>query len=462
MDKYLDTFVARSRLPVPPAEAFAWHARPGAFERLGPPWESMRVLERSGNGIEDGARLVMELRKGPVRKKWVAVHSGYEPGRRFVDTQESGPFAAWRHTHTIEPDPDGDPNACILDDTVQYALPGGGLATRLGAPVARRQLARLFAFRHARTAADLERHAAFAAHPRLRVGVTGASGLVGAQLGAFLSTGGHEVIALKRGGTPERPAWDAAALAALELDAVVHLAGEPIAQRWTPAARERILASRRDGTRALAEALAALPRPPRTLVSVSAVGAYGSRGDEELDETAVPGSGFLAEVCAAWEEAAEPARAAGMRVVTPRLGVVLSPQGGALAKLLPPFLAGAGGPVGNGRQWVPWIGLDDTIGALHHLLLRDGTDGREPLAGVVNVVAPEPARSRDLARTLGRVLHRPALLPAPAPAIAAAFGEMGRSTLLGSQRVLPARLAADGFAFVAPGLETALRRELGR
>ena len=459
----------RSRLEVPAAAAFAWHTRPGAFERLSPAWDRVRVVERSGTGVEDGARLVLEIRKGPARQRWVAVHSGYEPGRRFVDTQESGPFAAWQHTHTVEPDGD---DACTLEDSIAYSLPGGLLGATLGGPIARRTLQRMFAFRHVRTRDDLARHAKYADRPRLRIGVTGASGLVGSALVPFLTTGGHEVVPIGRSGTADAPGWTVAGVAALDgLDAVVHLAGEPIAQRWSPAVKDRIQTSRSDGTRALVAALAALPQPPRTLISASAIGCYGDRGDEELDEESAAGAGFLAEVCAGWEAAAAGlagatgvgagaatagAATAGPRVVTARLGVVLSPRGGALAKLLPPFAAGTGGPVGSGRQWVSWIGLDDAVGALHHLLQHD------ELSGPVNIVGPGPVRNRELARTLGRVVRRPALLPLPAPAVAAVFGEMGRATLLASQRVLPRRLGESGFSFLAPDLEAALRRELGR
>ena len=451
MDAKLRTLVIRSRLEVPAAAAFAWHTRPGAFERLSPPWDRVRVVERSGSGVEDGARVVIELSKGPLRKRWVAVHSGYEPGRSFVDTQESGPFASWQHTHTV--DPAGDA-ACTLEDSIAYSLPGGPLGAALGGPLARRTLERMFAFRHVRTRDDLARHAAYAGRPRLRIGVTGTGGLIGSALVPFLTTGGHEVVPIRRTGGQADPGWAVAGVPALDgLDAVVHLAGEPIAQRWSPAAKERIRLSRGPGTRRLVTELAALPRPPRTLVSASAIGFYGDRADEELDEQSAAGSGFLADVCAEWEQAGA---AAGLRVVNARLGVVLAPAGGALAKLLPPFLAGVGGPVGNGRQWVSWIALDDAVGALHHLLQHD------ELSGPVNVVAPGAVRNRDLAQSLGRVLRRPALLPLPAPAVAAAFGELGRATLLASQRVVPRRLLDSGFPFLAPDLETALRRELGR
>lgn len=451
MDKNRQHFTLTSSLAVQAQAAFDWHTRPGAFERLTPPWEDVRVLERTGTGVENGSRVVLELRKGPLRRRWVAVHSSYEPGRRFVDTQESGPFGAWQHTHTVEPAADG---GCTLEDAVEWALPGGTLPTAAGAPLVRRQLERMFTFRHLRTRDDLTRHAAYADRPRLRIGVTGSTGLVGSALVPFLTTGGHEVVAIRRTGDPAAPGWSTDGLDGL--DAVIHLAGEPIAQRWSATAKERILASRRDGTRALAELLAGLPTPPRTLISASAIGVYGDRGDEQLTESSSGGTGFLADVCAAWEAATAPAAAAGIRVVNARLGVVLSPRGGALAKLLPPARAGVAGPVGNGRQWVSWIALDDTVGALHHLLQH------EELSGPVNLVAPAAVPNRELARTLGRVLGRPALLPAPAPAIGALFGEMGRATLLASQHVVPSQLAASGFTFLAADLETALRRELGR
>ena len=455
----MTTFVRRSRLPVSREALYQWHARPGAFERLTPPWTPVEVVERTG-GIEDGARLVMRLHAGPVPIRWTAVHRGHQPGRQFQDEQVEGPFRRWLHTHRFLDDEQG---GAVLEDQVEFELPGGPLG-RLGEPFALRALRRMFRFRHARTAADLRRHAAPAGRPPLRVAVSGASGLIGSQLTAFLRAGGHTVRRLVRraAGAGDEIAWDPergtiAAAALAEVDAVVHLAGENVAAgRWSPARKRAIRDSRVRGTRLVAEALASLPRPPRTLVAASAIGIYGDRGDEPCDESAAPGTGFLADVCRDWEAATAPAETAGVRVVHARIGVVLGAAGGALARLVPVFSLGAGGVVGDGGQWVPWIGLEDVVGALHALLVRDD------LAGPVNLVAPAPVTSEELARTLGRVLRRPAVLPIPAAAIRLAFGEMGEALLLGSTRVVPRRLTEAGFPFLYPALEGALRHELGR
>jgi len=258
------------------------------------------------------------------------------------------------------------------------------------------------------------------------------------------------------------PRWDPAAgtidRERLEgLDAVVHLAGASIAKRFSPAHFGEVLASRRDGTRLLATTLAGLARPPRVLVSSSAVGLYGDRGDETLDESSEPGAGELAEVARVWEAETVPAARAGIRVVLLRTGIVLSRQGGALAPLLLPARLGLGGPLGSGRQWWSWIAIDDVIGAIRHAI-DSGT-----LAGPVNAVAPEPARQAEFARALGRVLGRPSWVPAPAFALRLILGRgMADALILASARVLPARLAASGYPFRFPRLEGALRHVLGR
>jgi hypothetical protein len=241
------------------------------------------------------------------------------------------------------------------------------------------------------------------------------------------------------------------------VDAVVHLAGENIAAgRWTAARKEEIRRSRVEGTRRLSESLARLSRRPKVLVSASAIGFYGNRGDEILKEDSAPGSDFLAQVCRDWEAATDPASRAGIRVVHLRSGVILSPAGGALKKMLLPFKMGAGGRIGSGAQFMSWIAIDDTIGAIHHAIVT------EPLQGPMNGVAPTPVRNAEFTRTLGRVLSRPAIAPMPAFAARLAFGEMANALLLASQRVMPTRLQASGYKFRYPELEGALRHLLGR
>lgn len=295
------------------------------------------------------------------------------------------------------------------------------------------------------------------------IAVSGSSGLVGSTLLPFLTTGGHRVTRLvRRPASGDEVAWDIAQgvkdLSRLEgVDAVVHLAGENIAAaRWTAARKEEIRRSRVEGTRRLCESLARLSRRPKALVSASAIGFYGNRGDEILREDSAPGSDFLAQVCREWEAATEPASRAGIRAVQLRFGMILSPAGGALKKMLLPFKLGAGGRIGSGRQFMSWIGIDDAVGAIHHAIVT------ESLQGPVNAVSPTPVTNTEYTRTLARVLSRPAIAPMPAFAARLAFGEMADALLLASQRVLPTRLQTTGYRFRYPELEGALRHLLGR
>jgi uncharacterized protein (TIGR01777 family) len=285
--------------------------------------------------------------------------------------------------------------------------------------------------------------------------------MIGSALAAQLSREGIHVRRIVRGipkgddirWSPDDESIDTAQLEGL--DAIVNLAGAPIAQRWSSRVKRDILESRVNGTRTLARAVAQLARKPRVVLSGSAIGYYGDRGDELLNENSGAGADFLATVVQEWEAETKPLADAGVRVALIRTGIVLSKSGGALAKLLTPFRLGAGGPVGTGKQWMSWISLHDHVRAMQHVMKT------ERLHGALNFVAPNPVRNADFSHTLGKVLHRPSVLPLPAFALELMFGEMAGATLLASQRVMPAALINAGFAFDDETLEEALWRELG-
>jgi len=278
----------------------------------------------------------------------------------------------------------------------------------------------------------------------MRVAISGASGFIGRALSKRLLSAGHNVSALGRTG------WSAESLAC---DALIHLAGEPVAQRWSSKVKERIRSSRVDATQRLVDALAAVPQRPSVLVCASAVGFYGDRGAEELTETSSGASGFLGEVCAEWEAAARKAEALGMRVVLLRTGIVLGKDGGALGKMLPPFRAGVGGRIASGEQWMPWIHMDD------HTRLTQFVVENAAVSGPVNACAPQPVTNAEFTRALAKVLRRPAIFPVPAFALRLLFGEMAE-LLVGGQRVLPKAALSAGFVFEYPEITPALKNLL--
>lgn len=436
-------YVHSSLLPTTVEEAFAWHERPGALTRLSPPWQPVGVRQEA-TSLRDGVA-VLGL---PGGRRWVATHlpEEYDAPHRFADRLTSRPFVVplpWLHRHELT---DEDGRARLTD--------------RVSTPVPDRVLRPMFDYRHRQLADDLAAHAwARSVDPRpLTVAVTGSSGTVGTALSAFLSTGGHRVVRLVR--HPPRSAherrWDTDAPAAdllAGVDAVVHLAGASIAGRFDERHRTAIRDSRVGPTRRLADAARRAGVP--VFVTASAIGIYGAdRGDELLTEDSDRGEGFLAGVVADWEADAAGAAA---RVVAVRTGIVQTPRGGALALQRPLYAAGLGGPLAGGRQWTSWIGIDDLL----DIYLRALVDQR--LTGPVNAVAPEPVQQQAYARTLGHVLHRPAVLPTPAlgPRVLLG-GEGAHEVALASQRVRPARLEALGHRFRQPGLEGALRHVLGR
>ncbi|MGW5746361.1 TIGR01777 family oxidoreductase [Amycolatopsis sp. NPDC003861] len=422
-------------------EVFAWHARPGAITRLTPPWQPVRVGAEAPSLRDGTARLLL-----PGRVPWVAAHEadGYRPPHQFVD-RLACPVLRWRHTHRFDAD---GPGRTEVTDHVDTPVPEAFLRS-------------MFAYRHRQLAADLAAHRRYR-HDPLTVAVTGASGLVGTALTALLTTGGHRVVRLvrrpaespgERTWQPEAPAADLLA----GVDAVVHLAGASVAGRFDESHRRAVRESRIEPTRALAELAARTAGGPAVFVSASAVGYYGpDRGDAVLTEESERGQGFLADVVAGWEAATEPASAAGLRVVRVRTGLVLSPRGGLLRLQYPLFAAGLGGPLGTGRQWMPWIGIDD----LTDVYLRALTDS--VLSGPVNAVSPHPVRNAEYTHTLGTVLRRPTLLKVPPIGPRLLLGEDGaRELAFADQRVTPHRLTEAGHEFRHPRLADALGHLLG-
>ncbi len=454
-------FVHRTRLNHAVADVFAWHMRPGALERLIPPWESVTIESREGTPAT-GGRVSFRVRRGPTEIRIEVLHTDFELYHLFRDEQVRGPFTRWVHTHRFEPESEG---GCTVEDHVDWELPVGAAGRLLGGSSVEVELERVFTFRHHRLQNDLDRISRYGDGTPLRIAVTGSSGLIGRALCDVLTTGGHHVVRLIRSRkeqTSQDALWDpiegtVEKEGLEELDAVVHLAGEPLlGLRWTEEKKKRIWASRVEGTAHLSRALASLRRPPRVLVSASAVGFYGNRGNNPLSESARQGRGFLAELCGAWEEAARPAARMGIRVVNLRTGLTLTPAGGALGTMLLPFKIGVGGRLGSGRQYVSWIDHDDLLSLIIHVIHTPS------IRGAVNATAPYPVPNASFTGTLGRVLERPTLIPVPGLAVHALFGEMGKEMLLQGQRVQPAVAETTGFEFMYPGLEESLRHQLGR
>ncbi len=450
-----ERYAATTALPVSVQASFAYHARPGALQRLIPPWESA-TIESSSGSITVGSEVTLRASVLGIPVRWLARHTHYDPPHLFADTQVSGPFAAWDHRHEFK---SLDDQRSALTDRIEYRLPGGRVGQFLGGWKALATIESMFAYRHRVTRDDLQLQADHPTTP-MTIAVSGSSGLLGSQLCPLLSLLGHRVWKLvrKHDDDPECLAvWDDAGDAAklVEADAVIHLAGKSIADsRWSDSVKQEIRDSRVNKTRELCEKLAKLERPPKVLLCASASGIYGDRGDEVLDEESRPGSDFLADVAKEWEAACQPAVDAGVRVVHCRFGVILSPRGGALAKMLVPAKF-AGGALGSGTQWWSWIALDDVLGGIYHALTT------ESLAGPINFVAPEPIRNRDFADVLGGVVGRPALVPAPAIGLRLALGEMADALLLASTRVVPKVLLNSGYRFRFADLDAALKYSLG-
>lgn len=451
------SFHWHTTLPHPIDHVFAWHTRPGAFERLNAPWRPVVVVRASGS-ISPGAQVEIRVPLlAGLSIPWRLTHTAYDPPHLFRDEQTHGPFRSWRHSHTFTTPSAG---MTTLRDEIEYELPRGvGFLNSLF----QRELSRLFSHRHAVLAHDLELHARWCQKPRKTILIAGASGFVGRALRAFLETAGHSVRTLVRRAPlhsgefywdPNKQTLDPKIFS--DINAVINLCGENIANgRWNAQRKTHIKQSRVQTTHLLAQTIATLPTPPEVFICASGAGFYGDTGDTLVDENHPQGADFLARVCGVWEGAAAPLLDTSCRIVQLRIGMVLNAAGGALAKMIPAFQCGLGGKLGSGEQYISWIGLEDLLGICEHALYS------LDLRGPVNCVSPGSCSNREFTNYLAKALRRPAIIPAPASLLKLVFGEMSQ-ILLASSRAHPQKLLASGYHFVHRSLDAALKFECGQ
>lgn len=455
-----DVYIKRTKINVPVEALFSWHERNGAISRLTPPWASLKMIARKGDGIQKDVRVTFRIRIFRIPMAWVAEHTDYQENREFKDRQIKGPFSKWEHTHRFISE---CRESSIMEDQVEFKLPFGWLS-RPFYGFAKKEFERMFSYRHRVLKHDFEQHVGKT--PKKRILISGASGIIGSTLVPFLQTCGHEVIRLVRKDKDlleDELFWDPyKGILDLEkagsIDAVINLNGIDISRgRWTDKQKKKIIDSRIIPTRLLARKMKDLDKKPAVFISSSAIGFYGEGGSALLTEaTGGMGDCFISRVCRQWEEASTDAWKAGIRTVQLRIGVVLTPAGGALAKMALPFKTGCCIKLSHGRQYISWISMDDTVSAILHILDKD------EIKGPVNLTAPNPVTNKEFSRTLARVFSKKVLFTIPRFLILLFWGEMGKEALLTGARVKPEKLLNNGFSFQHETLLPALKDILGR
>jgi len=461
------TYKSELEVPVPVDQLFSWHENPGAFERLTPPFEPVKVKKRKG-GI-DGGEVHLQMNLGPIPLPWVARHHNYIKNEQFLDEQVSGPFASWNHAHLFEKI---DAKSSKLIDKIDYKLPFGTVGKTFGGAFAEQKIKQMFAYRRNITKNDLVSQSKYSGSP-LNIAVTGGSGLIGSQLKPYLTTAGHSVENIVRG-RPQKGelSWNLENKTMSNLsgkDVVVHLAGEPISKPlggmiplpWTKWKRNEILKSRVEGTKLISEHIASLNNPPKVMICASAVGYYGDRGEDLLSESEESGDDYFSHVVSEWEKAAQPAIDAGIRVVFLRIAPVMSPLGGALQVLGNAARLGSSPPVAGGKQWWSWISLDDVVDVIYHSIIN------EKLSGPVNVASPNPVRQKEWASTLAKVIWGrfgplTGLIPVPGFVLKTVLGEFGDVLALSSIKIDSSKLLDSGYEFRFENLEDCFRHLLGK
>jgi len=449
----------KTTVNVPVEQLFAWHARKGAILRLTPPWAPLKLISHTGNGINKGVQVRFKMSLFKIPMIWEAEHIDYRENVLFRDHQTRGPFNKWEHTHMFHA---RGKNYSMMEDRVAFKLPLGFLSLPFYGH-ARRELARVFNYRHRVLKHDLEHRADKV--KKQRILISGASGTIGSILVPFLRTCGHQVIRLVRKQSNlagDELYWDPYndildIEKAGPIDAVINLNGKDISRgRWTDKQKQLIIDSRVKPTTLLAQRIGKMANPPSVFVSSSAIGLYGEGEDRVLTENEAKGDSFISDVCDQWEKASLRAESAGIRTVQLRIGVVLTPAGGALARMTLPFSLGLGTRLSHGNQYMSWISMDDLLGGILHILEND------IIKGPVNLTAPHPVTNRKFTTALGRVFARPTFFVIPRWVALGLWGEMGKETLLTSARVVPEKLLQSGFVFEHKELTPALKDMLGR
>ncbi len=454
-----ETFIYRSTYPYTAKQLYDYHAAPGALERLLPPWENSRVISKEGT-IAPGGKVELKIKLGPIPLRWEAHHIEDIPGRMFKDIQYRGPFSLFQHSHTFTDLEDG----AELEDHINFQLPLSSITSLVAAQRIKDKLTRNFIYREHVLKEDLLLHRKYS-RKKLTILISGASGILGQTLVPLLTTGGHKVYKLVRKTVradkneiywnPDKGEIDREAI--VPPDAVIHLAGEYIGlSRWSDEKKRRVMESRVKGTRLLADTLGSLAKTPDVFVSASAVGYYGHNGSTLLTEADGHGYDYISEVCRAWENSAQIAAENGIRTVTLRLGVGLTPRGGALERIISASPFAYIRYFGGGDQYISWISLDDMAAAILHCVCT------HRLSGPINIAAPVPVTNRDLIKSISKITSRPRVHPLPGTFLKLLYGDMADQILLSSCRVSSEKLVKNGFSFRHPDLDETLRILLGR
>ena len=436
-------------------ELFEWHEKPGAFERLTPTWDPVKIIKKEG-GIVDG-EVDMRVKIGPLWVKMLMQHCEYKKNSKFKDVQIEGPFPMWEHTHLFNETKKGFTK---MNDIIDCRIPLGLVGKIFSRKYVKNRIEQLLEYRHSTVYEDFKIANKYRGKT-MNVGITGSHGLIGTALIPFLTTCGHKVTRIVRGTPKENEIyWNpkTGEIDSLEgLDIIVHLAGEPVGSRirWNRKKKEEIYESRVLGTGLLCRKISRMVKPVKALISASAVGYYGDRGNEFLDETSGAGGGFFSDVVKGWEKATEYASGIGIRTVNMRFGIVLTPEGGALERMMLPVNFGLGSRIG-GEQWWSWVSIDDTIGSIYHAMMNDEMKGK------YNVTAPFPVRQKEFSKTLCGIMWRPDMMALPESIVKNIMGEMGEMLLLASNKINSNKIIETGYEFRHERLEDALRHLLGK